>query len=66
MAFVGKPFPWDTFTIVYHIPQKTVTLRGQENLYLQLQEGFDDIDLSLLKVFLLLCFIMLEIFYFEL
>ena len=45
---------------------KQLPLRGQKDLSLQLQEDFDDFDSSLLKIFLLRDFIILEIFDIEL
>lgn len=59
MVFVGKLVPWDDVTTVYHI-RAQLPLREQEVSSLQLQEDFDDFESSLLAIFLLWDFLMLN------
>ena len=59
MVFVGKLVPWDDITTVYHI-RAQLPLREQEVSSLQLQEDFDDFESSLLAIFLLWDFLMLN------
>ena len=59
MVFVGKLVPWDDVTTVYHIIAQ-LPLREQEVSSLQLQEDFDDFESSLLAIFLLWDFLMLN------
>ena len=49
MVFIDILVPCDDFTTVYHNGCSQLPLIGQEDLYLKLQEDFDDFNLPLLK-----------------